>query len=218
MKKSFSLLATSLLFLSLCGAANASLFSEFDENIGLEDGDWKIVGDISGWNKVRNKDGIKVHKDSGNQYVELDSTKNSAMYRDEYLPSGEYVLEWMYSAQTNNNGHDNGIQFTLFDAGDKLYFNRISKSKEEEEQTPDWEQVNWTFSILEDAMYTLEFAAFGKNNGLGGFIDSVSLSSFTDDSEPELTRTPIPESATMLLFGLGLVGISGATRHRMRKQ
>lgn len=224
MKKSFTLLATSIFLLAFLGTSNATLLvnGDFDdETIGLTGGQSAVFDSIPGWTKDSNTEGIEVHRntivtaDSLTQYVELDSTKNSSMYQALNLFSGEYALDWMYHARTNDNGNDNGIKFFVYDAGNTaIYDNSISKKTEE--QASVWEQVSWTFSIPEYAIYTLRFAAYGKNNSLGGFIDSVTLTSLTP--EPEPGPTPNPEPATMLLFGLGILGLAGVTRHIREKR
>jgi len=45
--------------------------------------------------------------------------------------------------------------------------------------------------------------ATGNNDSLGGYIDAVSL-------------TPVPDPATMLLFGSGLIGLASALRRKIR--
>lgn len=49
----------------------------------------------------------------------------------------------------------------------------------------------------------LLFSATGKEDTLGGFIDNVSL-----------TAAPVPEPATLLLFGVGLAGFAGTMRRK----
>lgn len=224
MKKSCTLLATSIFLLAFSGTLNATLLVNGgfdDETIGLTGTQSAVFDSIPGWTKDSKTEGIEVQRNtvvtaySLNQYVELDSTKNSAMFQAVDLFSGEYILEWMYHARTNDNGNDNGIKFFVYDAGNTtIYDNAISKKTED--QTSVWEHVSWTFSIPESATYTLQFAAYGKNNSLGGFIDSVSLTSLTPDPEP--ATDPVPEPAAMMLFGLGIVGIAGVARNIREKR
>jgi hypothetical protein len=67
-----------------------------------------------------------------------------------------------------------------------------------------WTIMNFTVigtgSNLRDS---LVFTAKGNSDRLGGYIDAVNL-------------TPVPEPATMLLFGSGIIGLASALRRKIR--
>jgi len=118
------------------------------------------------------------------------------MATDILLTPSQYHLSFYYHARTNGNNDDNGIQGYL----NNSLIGEISKTTDEQDQT--WELIDWTFDIDNTATYTLKFTAFGKDNTLGGFIDTVTL-------------YQNPEPSTMLLFGFGLLGFARLTRKKM---
>ena len=68
----------------------------------------------------------------------------------------------------------------------------------------DWEAISLTgLSVLADDTFTLWFQSIGGGSS-GAHIDQVSL-----------LYSPVPEPSTIMLFGLGLVGLAGV--HRKRK-
>jgi hypothetical protein len=189
-------------------------FDEMNSSLSsLSAGQWGVYNSLpGGWYKGAGTSGIEVQYNtvvgahSSNYYVELDShygdNTNSSMHQDVFLYAGQYDLSFMYHARTNGSNDDNGIMALL--GTDEI--GRISKKLSD--MTADvWELVTWTLSIETKGLYQLGFAAYGNDNSLGGFIDSVSLNA----------SAPVPEPATMLLFGAGLAGLVGARLRRKKK-
>ena len=214
MKKLIILASVFLFVIGLVSTSSAVplVNGDFDDTIGisLADGGWAVFDSIAGWTKGEGTSGIEIQYNtivdahSPNFYVELDShngnNTNSSMYQNVTLEAGSYELSFWYHARTNNSGDDNGIQAfiggTLID----------SVSKIASDQSDVWEEITWNFTIADRGDYALMFAAFGNDNTLGGFIDSVSLNA-----------APVPEPATMLLLGTGLVGLAGLGRKKFKK-
>ena len=211
--KKIMLIFLSILFIA--SGANATLLTNgnFDDgaSLGLASGEWGVYNTIPGWTKMDGTAGIEVQRstivgaDTGEYYIELDSHAfngetytNSAMYQSVYLDLGTYELSWMYHARTNNGGDDNGIKSCIVTTEGSL-IGSISKTLGEMNST--WEEVNWRFDIASAGCYKLYFAAYGLDNTLGGFIDSVELN-------------PVPEPATLILLGSGLAGLAFYRRKR----
>ncbi len=204
------------LLVSSIGLANANMLvnGNFDDPLpsALTNGTWGVYDSITSWTKGAGTAGIEVQKsavvtpDTPSYYIELDShygkVNNSSMYQTLYLDLGSYELSWMYHARTNNAGDDNGIKGFITATGTTnqvAYLGEISKTKNNMIST--WENVIWTFDISAAGTYDLYFAAYGKDNTLGGFIDSAELN-------------PVPEPATLILLGSGLAGLAFYRRKR----
>lgn len=179
---------------------------DFEAGVGLTGTQWKVFDNIPGWT-AQSGPGIEVQRNtvvqahSGDQYIELDSHSkpgNSQMGQNVYLGAGSYLFEFFYQPRTNHND-DNGINYFI---GDLFSWSVDGTSS----TWPDWGLVSQTFEIVRAGDYNVGFNAFGDRgftggNTLGGFIDSASL-------------TPVPEPATMFLFGTGLLGLAGVARRR----
>ena len=126
---------------------------------------------------------------SGPNLVELDTTQNSSMYVT--LGAGHYAVSYWYSPRpgvgSGSNGIDLSIGSTVLDtitgagAGGTMWSLRT---------------VNFVTSGGK-----LTFSAKGTSDGLGGYLDDITVSS-------------VPEASTwvMLIAGLGFVGFAARRR------
>lgn len=181
---------------------------------------WDVFTSIPGWTSLGGSSGIEVQSagtvplapHSPGYYVELDShgnpgSNNSGMYQTVALSAGRYLLEFHYSPRVSGNpGDTNRIDFGVaanfaaagnrsgpmsgFVSGPSAVTPQISVGT--------WTLISTVFDIIETKDYDLWFAAGGKDDSLGGFVDSVSLS-----------VVPLPLGIVLLPFGFVAMHLVG---------
>lgn len=196
-------------FICASSAAQAGVIYEDSFETPANSKRWQVYNEISGGDWVTTqgagieiqRSGVVVQAHSGRQYIELDSHNNSAMTLDlEALSRGVYLLSYYYQPRTRS-AEDNRIEVFLDDGA--LFQNLLDVA--EGAGRKGWKERRIGFFIDEpNAARSLSFRAAGKNNSLGGFIDSFRLEQ----------TVKVPEPTSLALFGLGLVGLGFAARAR----
>lgn len=134
--------------------------------------------------------------DGGNVFVELDSTRNSSMFRT--LDAGTYSLSFLYSPRPNVASTSNGIEVLL---------NGVLLNPPGLVTGAGGANTNWalysTGTFTAGAGSTLTFRAAGTSDSLGGYLDNITLSA-------------VPEPATwaMMLIGFGMAGYGMRSRRK----
>ena len=107
---------------------------------------------------------------------------------------GDYRLDWYYSPHPGVPAESNGIEVLL----DGTIIDMVAEDGTGLSDTA-WMLRSVPFTV--DTTATLEFLATGTADGVGGYIDSVTIS-------------PVPEPGTLALIASGLLGLPLVRRKR----
>lgn len=179
-------------------------------NLATTGSSWDVFDEITGW-KTASGAGIEVQTNrtlgsidahSGQHYIELDShprsNSNSSMEQEVSLSGGRYALSFWYSPRTGN-ADSNKIDYSI--SGGLLSGFITGPDASLGTAVGAWTLVRALFEVQSAGDYTLTFAAAGKQDSYGGFIDTVNI-----------TAVPIPAAGFLLPAGLGLLGYASRRR------
>lgn len=142
------------------------------ETPSLPFGSWGVFGSISGWTRSFGS-GIEIENNAvtaaseGSQLVELDSIRNSGMYQDIATNGdGWFTLSFDYSPRPGVSAASNPIGVWW----DGVRIATLTGN------VADWGTHTYQVKGSDsNAMTRLEFKAGGISDGLGGFLDNVSV-------------------------------------------
>lgn len=196
------------------------VFYILPEDFASKNSGWDVFYTLPGWvttvgNGIELQKNIVTKAKDGSNPVELDShstgASNSVMTQtlNSLTIGADYLLEFSYKPRTNMH-NDNGINVFWYDAATNFNLDMTADFTINGRRK---KNKDWTIqSILLTALYEtmdLSFGAFGKQNGLGGLLDNVSLVKVNDGP-----TTDIPEPT---VFALSMFGFALLVRRQYKK-
>jgi hypothetical protein len=195
---------------SHASAVNYVQNGSFEDNLQSAGG-WSNYANLSGWTGgvagIELRNGVAGSAQNGENFVELDTTRNSSMSQVLHLTHGGlYELSFWYAARPDNQGKNKNSDTLQWSLG--AVSGQVLKNWKASGSTT-WQQFTQTFTYSGAQNLTLKFAAKGASDSYGGSIDNVS---FTN-----VTPVPEPETYAMFLAGLGLIGRIAMRRRSANK-
>ena len=194
MKLTHSLSAVALSLAALGAQATGLVLNGSFEDNAQASNTWSIYSTlIGGWtsdlNGIELRNNVAGKAQEGNNFVELDTTNNSAMYQT-ITGTGWVTLSFWYSARPNT-GVTNQLDYSLGTLSGSV-LNGVSNST----NSNNWQHYTGLANLGNSGTSVLSFSAQGTSDSYGGSIDNISVTS----------AVPEPESFAMLLAGMGLIG------------
>ena len=154
---------------------------------------WALRDSIPGWtnetnNKFELQRGILGGASDGAQHLELASTGNSTISQTvDTVPGDVYSLTFAFAGRPNTIEAENALDIDVIDAntGEPLVRDLISNAPN------GWQSHQYVF-VASGTSAKVAFSDVGINNGLGTFLDNVSL--VADDTIPAPAQNPVPDN------------------------
>lgn len=183
----------------VCAAIAASAFAAQAQNLVVNGsfeansvgaGRFITLNNTLGWTgtpTIEIRNGVAGNAQDANNYVELDTNRNSGMFQSVATGTGWYELSFWFSPRERVAAGSNGLSYS---------FGALSGTVAAVQGAPlgnVWQQ--FTDRVYLTGPTTLTFFATGTSDSLGGSLDNVSV-----------TAVPEPETYAMMLAGLALMG------------
>jgi choice-of-anchor C domain-containing protein len=202
----FNLKATvaSVLFLALTAAAQASNLvadGSFSEGAGV--GSFSTIsagGNIGAWSVTSGSvDLIGSYWTAPTGYsIDLDGNAPGAISQDLSLAAGGYLLTFSLAGNPDGGNTTKSVEVSIDGVTRDYTFNTAGQSKD----SMGWVTESIWFTNT-DAATTLSFTSKDAGGPYGAALADVSV-----------TAVPEPESISLLLAGLGMVGVMASRRKR----
>ena len=156
-----------------------------------------------GWNTVLGT-GPLIHSDrsvpgltaqDGDYFLQLDTGVRNSLVQNISLGIGRYMLSFWYSPQTTAVGTN-----SIFYAVGSMVSGTVSVGTNGA-TVGQWTRIDVEFISLTARSWRLTMRAFGRTDGIGGYIDNVSVAA-----------VPVPAAGFGLLAALG--GLAALRRRR----
>lgn len=156
---------------------------------------------LTGWQLARGgapdlHSGSPLVAEDGSTFAELDNNNNTLIRQSVGLTVGRYVLSFWYSPNASGNALSSQVGYRL----GNLAVGRVDGATTGA-TVGNWIQISMEFTAKTARQYLLSFAAYGKADGNGGYIDNVDIS-----------PVPVPAAGFALLGALG--GLFGLRRRK----